>query len=289
MPQNSAKRHHLLIKFIIDHQFSITYINKGNKMKIKLLVAAAATVMASSAMAQSAFQGFYGQIATGYESNTATGLNSPITISSLGVSENIGNISASNQTFGGVPLIAGIGYNFSVAPKWLLGIGIDYSFLTQESSSFSSVGTIGEGGASSASGAKLKASNRMNIFITPGYEIDKDKLVYVKAGYSSIKVDASAPTSVSNADGTSSVADAFGGNLSNTSKTLSGYVVGLGYKQIISKGLYAFGEANYMSYSKANFNSSLNAVEMGIPYSISTNTNAGMNSYQLLVGVGYKF
>ena len=32
-------------------------------MKIKLLVAAAATVVASSAMAQSAFQGFYGQIA----------------------------------------------------------------------------------------------------------------------------------------------------------------------------------------------------------------------------------
>ena len=44
-------------------------------MKIKLLVAAAATVVASSAMAQSAFQGFYGQVATGYENNNVSNLN----------------------------------------------------------------------------------------------------------------------------------------------------------------------------------------------------------------------
>ena len=44
-------------------------------MKIKSLVAAAATVVASSAMAQSAFEGFYGQIATGYESNQVSNLN----------------------------------------------------------------------------------------------------------------------------------------------------------------------------------------------------------------------
>ncbi len=102
----------------------------------KLLVAAAVAGLVGAANAQSAFEGFYGQIGTGYESNTATGLNSPITFGVQGVSVNFGNTSASNQTFGGMPLVAGIGYNFSVAPKWLLGIGFDYSFLSQESSSF---------------------------------------------------------------------------------------------------------------------------------------------------------
>jgi hypothetical protein len=258
-------------------------------MKIKLLVAAAATVVASSAMAQSAFQGFYGQIGTGYESNTATGLNSPITIGIAGISANIGNGSAGNQTFGGMPLVAGIGYNFSVAPKWLLGIGFDYSFLSQESSSFSYSGNLEDIGNGTLNGAKVKASNRMNIFITPGYEIDKDKLIYFKAGYSSVKVDSTAPTSITGSGGTDSVSNVLGGNFSNASKTLNGYVVGLGYKQVINKGLYAFGEANYMSYSKANFTSTLNGVESGVPYSVSTNANSGLNSYQLLVGVGYKF
>ena len=53
-------------------------------MKIKLLVAAAATVVASSAMAQSAFQGFYGQIGTGYESNSLTDLGSTYSFRTAG-------------------------------------------------------------------------------------------------------------------------------------------------------------------------------------------------------------
>ena len=253
----------------------------------KLLVAVVAAGLVGAANAQSAFEGFYGQIATGYESNTATGLNSPITVGVAGVSANIGNGSASNQNFGGVPLIAGIGYNFSIAPKWLLGIGFDYSFLSQESSSFSYAGNIyGENGT--LQGAKIKASNRMNIFITPGYEIDKDKLVYLKAGYSSIKVDATAPTSISDTTGSEPITTALGGNFSNTSKTLNGYIIGVGYKQIINKGLYAFGEANYMSYNKSNFNSSFTIPNSG-GVSVTSTSNSGLNSYQFLVGVGYRF
>ena len=45
-------------------------------MKIKLLVAVAATVVASSAMSQSAFQGFYGQIGAGYENNSVSSATS---------------------------------------------------------------------------------------------------------------------------------------------------------------------------------------------------------------------
>lgn len=250
-------------------------------MKIKLLVAAAATVVASSAMAQSAFQGFYGQIASGYETNSAFGLSSPIT-ASFGVNSiTLFSVSASNQNFGGVPLIAGLGYNFSVAPKWLIGVGADYSFLTQESSSYNY--SAPEGIA--LSGAKIKVSNRFNIFITPGYEIDKDKLVYLKAGYSSVNVDASAPTNLT--DGAISIAISdIGFNSSGQSKTLNGYILGLGYKQIISGGFYGFAEGNYMRYGKQNFGKT---TPIGDSITVTTNTSSGINSYQLLVGMGYKF
>ena len=263
----------------------------------KLLVAAAVASLVGTANAQSAFEGFYGQIATGYESNTATGLNSTLSASGSGITiNNIGSTSASNQNFGGVPLVIGLGYNFSVAPKWLLGIGIDYSLLSQESSSYSYSGSLrsietGESFPGSLSGAKIKASNRLNIFITPGYEIDKDKLVYLKAGYSSIKVDATAPTTVSSNGTSSPISDpnnGFGASFSNPSQTLNGYIIGLGYKQMINKGLYAFGEANYMSYNKANFTSTLTIPDSG-GVSVSSTSNSGLNSYQLLVGIGYRF
>jgi len=239
-------------------------------MKIKLLVAAAATAMASSAMAQSAFQGFYGQSATGYENNSVSSLN--ITASEPGAGSETWN--TSNQSFGGAPLVIGLGYNFSIAPKWLLGIGVDYSALSQKSSSFSTTIPAADGGT--LGGQTLEASNRYNIFVTPGYAIDKDKLVYLKAGYSGVTVKANSPSSFVDTDGVAtSIAS------SSQSKTLSGYVIGLGYKQIITGGFYGFAEANYMSYSKSTYS--------GTTDGTTTSANPSMNSYQALVGVGYKF
>lgn len=261
-------------------------------MKIKLLVAVAVATLAGSAMAQSAFQGFYGQLATGYESNSASGLSSPLNITDGVQTLTLANASASNQNFGGMPLVAGLGYYYSVAPKWLVGIGADYSFLSQESSSYSyalSGGELSLGDSPVAgfglSGAKIKASNRFNIFITPGYEIDNDKLVYLKAGYSSVKVDVTTPSSIT----FQGQSEPLGSLASNQSKTLSGYIVGLGYKQIISGGIYAFGEANYMSYSSANFGRSIAFPGFNGSVNLNTNTSSSLNSYQLLVGVGYKF
>lgn len=241
-------------------------------MKIKLLVAAAATVLASSAMAQSAFQGFYGQVATGYENNSVSDLN--ISGSNPGVTPETWN--ASNQSFGGAPLVIGVGYNFSVAPKWLIGLGVDYSAISQKSSTYSSTVPGSQGGT--LAGQYLEVSNRINIFVAPGYEIDKDKLVYLKAGYSSVTAKANSPTSYTDA------ADGMTDPLvsGSQSKTLSGYVVGLGYKQIITGGIYGFAEVNYMSYSKSTFSGAI-----GTSYSVSVNPS--LNSYQALVGVGYKF
>jgi len=140
-------------------------------MKIKLLVAAAATVVASSAMAQSAFEGFYGQIATGYESNTFTNLSAPYTVTYTGGSST-GNSTVSNQTANGMPLVIGLGYTFAVTGPWLVGFGADYSALSQKTGSYSSRNTSG-----TTTGNQIEVSNRYNIYLTPSYAIDKDKLV----------------------------------------------------------------------------------------------------------------
>lgn len=235
-------------------------------MKIKLLVAAAATLVASSAMAQSAFEGFYGQIATGYESNSASSLNG------TGIFPGNANDTwnAGNQQFGGAPLVIGLGYNLTVAPKWVVGLGVDYSAISQKSSSYSSTSPTQPG--ATITGQTLQASNRFNIFVTPGYEIDKDKLAYFKAGYSSISEKYTPPGSTS-----------ANPNSGSSSSTVGGYVVGLGYKQIITDGFYGFAEGNYMSYSKPTLSTGFGTNGYKI------NTSPSINSYQLLVGVGYKF
>jgi len=218
-------------------------------------------------MAQSAFEGFYGQVGTGYEnnrfSNTSGTTNAPYTFSS------------GNQNANGLPLIIGLGYNYSIAPKWLLGMGIDYSVLSQETSAYRGTGNDGD----YVSGAKLQASNRANIFLTPGYAIDKDKLVYLKAGYSMVTMKQTNVTSY-----TDPVIPANGGTVSipSQNKNQGGYIVGLGYKQMIASGFYGFAEANYMSYSKTSF--------AGTSTDGTTITaKPSLNSYQALVGVGYKF
>ena len=246
----------------------------------KLLVALAATgLVATSAFAQkSAFEGFYGQLATGYENNSTS--NGNVVTSDIGSGNPPATWSSSNQSFGGAPLVIGAGYNFSVAPKWVVGLGADYSFLPQTSSTFSASNpAAGSNGASGTlAGSTYKTSNRYNIFITPGYEIDKDKLVYLKAGYSSVSLTSNSPTTyIDNGDAMNNNTIRAG----SQSKTLNGYVLGLGYKQFITGGIYGFAEGNYMSYSKANFATVANET--------SFSSNPGLSSYQLLVGVGYKF
>lgn len=246
-------------------------------MKKVLIAAAAASILATpTAFAQSAFEGFYGQIATGYESNSTSSLNGTV-VDPDGTST---NYSASNQSFGGAPLVIGLGYNFSVAPKWVIGLGADYSAISQKSSTFSSALANGTAGAQ-INGQTIEVSNRFNIFVTPGYEIDKDKLVYLKAGYSSVQAKGAGPTTYTEPSGLSVPI-----SVSSSTTTLNGYVLGLGYKQIITGGLYGFAEGNYMSYSKANNSGS---IVNGDGSTSKINSNSNLSSYQLLVGVGYKF
>ena len=246
-------------------------------MKIKLLVAVATAVLASSAMAQSAFQGFYGQLGTGYESDRYSNLN--MTGKLVGSPNE--NYTVSNQNTAAVPLVAGLGYNIAATQQWLMGIGVDYSAISSSTSTYTATNPAGNNGAGvTFNNMKLQTSKRYNIFLTPGYVIDKDKLAYFKAGYSSVSIQQTYPSSYT----ASGVSTATTWSAGSPSSTVGGYILGLGYKQMIANGFYGFAEANYMSYSKASFSSSIRG---GDGYTMTSSPS--LQTMQLLVGVGYKF
>ena len=227
-------------------------------MKIKLLVAAVATVVASSAMAQSAFVGPYVQAGIGYENNTVSSRS--LTVIAPAGQTGGGSASAPTSSGGGFSGVLGLGYNFSVAPQWILGIGVDYA-PTSVTTSTQAICN----GCEASNNYKIK--NRYDIFITPGYEIDKDKLVYVKGGFSSQSMVWQGQSGFSGY---------------TNSMNVNGFVAGLGYKQLVDKNVYVFGEGNYYSYSSKTLSAtSSDGYQLTQPQTPS--------AYQFLVGVGYKF
>lgn len=223
----------------------------------KLLVAAAVAGLIGTANAQSAFEGFYGQVGIGYENNNigsyTTNFNDNTPVS---VSPN----SANNGGFAGV---VGLGYNYSITKDFLLGIGFDYGVVP--SNNFNSTSPDGDIFTN-------KIANRYNIFVTPGYVINKNKLAYLKAGYSSQSI------KITDQSGIGTDGETLG------SGNVNGYVLGLGYKQMVQSGFYGFAEANYYSYSALK--SGANTLTSG---EVVTNVNPKSSAYQFLIGVGYKF
>jgi hypothetical protein len=239
----------------------------------KLLFVIATTLIASTALAQSAFEGFYGQIATGYESNNFSSISIPWSEPGLGS----GGGSASNQSSSGAPLVLGLGYNYAVAEKYLIGVGADYSAISQSTGNFSWKATYnGAMIGTSANSVSYKVSNRVNIFITPSYVLSRDSLIYIKAGYSSEQLQYS--------QGADSVL--LFTNNSSASKNINGYILGLGYKQMIIQGFYGFAEGNYMAYGNSTL-SVTNATGNASP--TTTSPSQSVSAYNFLVGIGYKF
>lgn len=236
-------------------------------MKKKLLVVSFLALAGTGVMAQSAFEGAYGQVGAGYENNSVS--------SSSSFTANGNSLSTPNANNGIGQINLGLGYNASLTKQFLLGVGAEYSIMESKLESGQITSATGCGGGNCNATQKYKVSNRYSIFLTPGYAIDKDKLAYLKAGYSSQTVQASLnQTGITDSDN--------GFNFG--SKSVSGYVLGLGYKQIIKGGFYGFGEANYYSYSSASLNNSPSP-QGGVFANNSTKSDA----YNFLVGVGFKF
>jgi hypothetical protein len=214
--------------------------------------------MASSALAQSAFEGAYGQIGIGYET-VAPSLSTSLRVGGVNIPAGI-STSNSNSFAGTVT----VGYNFAISKDFLLGVGAEYSPIAGNSQNVHL--TVAGLNANNPVGT-YKKNNSYNFFVSPGVVVGNDGLAYAKIGYTG------ATQSENSGDGSSS-----------TNGT--GYSLGLGYKQIIKGGLYGFGEVNYASYGKQTHNEQSGAIA-GIPVRASITSNA--NVFNVLVGIGYKF
>ena len=232
-------------------------------MKVKLFLGYFGLIFSCATVAQSQFAGAYGQISTGYENNRVS--SAQLTGTAYGGTPNTTNSVSSNNS--SAPLVLGLGYLFPVQNNVTLGLGVDYSTLTQETNSAAFYyPTINN---SPSFNYKFTISNRFSIFAAPGYAIDKDKLAYAKLGYSSQSVQYSQTNCCSSPSNKAQV---------------GGYVLGLGYKQLITSGLYGFVEANYYGYAKPSLSSTYTDQGGG---TVSSNPN--VSAYNFLLGLGYKF
>lgn len=227
-------------------------------MKYQLpLVAIALAALASSSVAQSKFEGLYGQVAVGYESINPTLTNTPISVS--GSSTTIPLSTSISSTSGGTGNIA-LGYTASLNKDYTLGIGAEYYLMDSNKDNYTS--TLG---GRTSSGTYQK-QNAYNIYIAPGMNVGTDGLAYFKVGYTGASIKSSQGSASSN-------------------ENLSGYSLGLGYKQFFAGNWYGFGEANYFSYGNSVDNQRATSGTRTASWSTTLNANV----YNFLVGVGYKF
>ena len=142
----------------------------------KFYIALALITSISSAFADgNGWEGFYGQISTGYEEDLVQSTNVSTTREG---STSTG--SGSDEPFRGVPLVFGFGYIFDVYKDFKLGVGVDYSAITQSELMIPK--------AKNEAPNTFYIQNRINIFLSPSWQIDETKLLYLKAGYSTQKI-----------------------------------------------------------------------------------------------------
>ena len=226
-------------------------------VKISALVLAMAGVFATSANAQSAktnaWEGFYGEAAVGYASFTPTvsgaSLQATPTVT-LPVSTSTNNLSTATNKLG-------IGYNYGINDKYTLGIAASYALGASSAAS----GTFTVAGTPKSFQYQLK--NIWSVTLNPGYAIDKDSLVYAKVG------------------ATGNTMGLNGSTAAYQTSNFTGYVLGLGYKQMITKSIYLLGEVNYASLSSktatlATANGPITA-------------NLGGSGMDIIIGAGYRF
>lgn len=224
----------------------------------RLLIATTFLVAYTGASAQSSFEGFYGQVGVGYQSlSPSTG---SATNQTTGGSYSLTSAGVNSSNFAGT---VGVGYLASVAGNFLLGIGAEYNPIKGATTN-----TINSGGGTGT----YQVQSSYAIFLAPAVALEKDKLLYAKVGFASASTNTKDTLSYDT-----------GGD---TTFTNNGYVIGIGYKQIIQNGFYGFVEGNYLGYRSANYNSS--GTNAGTPY-VGNNTTGSINAYNFLVGVGYKF
>ena len=227
-------------------------------VKISALVLALAAAFATSAHAQSAktnpWEGFYAEAAVGLgqfnptisSASIQAGGTRPVTTQQDNLSSGINKI--------------GLGYTFGIDDKYTLGIAASYSL----GASSAANGSFWVSGApSTAKWFKYQLKDVWSVTLNPGYAIDKDKLAYAKVGM------------------TGNTMGINGQTANYQTVNFTGYVLGLGYKQLVTKSIYVLGEVNYAGISSKTATIQTSSGPLS--------GNVGGSGVDVMVGVGYKF
>ena len=231
-------------------------------VKISALVLAMAGVFATSANAQSAktnpWEGFYAEAAVGWGQFNPTINNASIKSTAAGgatlpVTTQQDNLSTGTNKIG-------LGYTYGINDRYTLGIAASYSIgaSSPASGSFWTASTV-----NSPTWFKYQIKDVWSVTVNPGYVIDKDKLAYAKVGM------------------TGNTMGINGGTANYQTYNFTGYVLGLGYKQMVTQSVYFLGEVNYAGISSKT----ATIQTSGGPIT----GNVGGSGVDVLVGVGYKF
>ena len=262
-------------------------------LKISALVFALTGIAANSAMAQTSpaqsWQGFSADIKAGYASFfPSIGNGSVVKSNSAGAipsGTTIANTSASASNLNTATAAVELGYNYAIDQDKLLGLGLTYYTGATGGASGTLTPTLVPalgGTPQPAVNLTYQIKNLWAISLTPGFAIDKDRLVYAKVGYTGVTLGASgssAPSTLGYGGGGSSVP--------YQTVTLNGYNLGVGYKQIITGSLYWLAEANYGSFT--NKTSTVNINNATVGGATSGTMNFGGSGMNFLAGVGYRF
>ncbi len=229
-------------------------------IKLAMLTSTLIGLSCSSAFAQSktnAWEGAYGQIGIGYEIYSPSSATGTATIPMLGTFPN----TSSGQNADGPTGKFSLGYNFGINSSYVLGLEASMYPGHSQSASTSSTTTTPFG--STTVNGTYRAANVWVVAFIPGFVIDKDRLAYLKLGYSGGTIESSSAI------------------FSQQNISVGGFATGLGYKQMFSDSFYGFGEVNFAAFS---------------PKSVTIATDAGtINSTtkgtgtDFIVGVGYRF
>jgi len=229
-------------------------------LSLKATLLTFSLMVTTSVLAQSKFEGPFIQGAIGY-TNVSPTFDETITLSNQ--TRHPQNISAENlSVFTGN---IGAGYGFRVAPQWLLSVSVDY-MPTASGSAKTNVSFPNVSGLNGLNGS-YQMKNPYNLSVMPGYELSMNQVIYGKVAYTGATVVYS-----------DSVIPA-------TEVNMSGYTIGLGYKQALENQLYVFAEGLYTKFEDKTASTN-GAYSGGL---INSSLTVRASGFTVLVGAGYRF
>ena len=151
------------------------HFNKSKKIIFLLFF------ISTSSHSKEKFEGFYTQIGSGTERNSVEELNATSVSTFNNASTQADNLYLAKKYFKGAPIHGALGFNVRVSPKWIMGVGAEYSHLAKKSQGET---IVGSNTGNFIPNVQVGIQGRYNVFMTSGLVIDKNKLLYIKAGYS---------------------------------------------------------------------------------------------------------